>query len=606
MGTSREASQRMRMDFIIIALSSVFLPLTLGSPYPEADANPGLLKVIKTVQIWDDEDQALQDVGLEEDLDINGFNVDYDVDDIVVQSHGLSEEIDLSPVSEKSPQGRDLVGKYVGGRFQPISPDASHNHHHHGHHQSHDHIRHQQADTYPHVLNNNFLDGSSVPDTRGIDLNKLPGAENLPTFDTDDGLTCVKKMMMTEYTEYEETVTCVHKEEKRCHESYVTDFEPTRQRECDQKFEKRCSIYYEDVAVPDEVEVCKTDIAYNCNKKGPEECKTIYDTVCETTRTVHTVEDDVANCQVVQEIDTACVEANKVRDPVTCDTWPRQVCTTSKVAVNRTTPDTKCRQESRELCAKKPCLEETVVQCANETKTVIVSKPKEECDMEPHETCRSITKMVPHLRAVEECVNVPQEVCGTSRAPIKKERPAIMNRCYKPDPEGPSTVTPVTPTVTPVTGTPGEVLLEEIQFRFFGDLDVECPGGLDSCLGDEISVELFGEQTPSYPDGVTCSFTFDDFDSFESTIRNNNEMTINGEENLGGCYRSPLNYQISEGGSVTGLGSSYDWSNVTMCINWLVEANGKKRFPFTCSMVQDAADVKKYNLSCSPKGVCFG
>ena len=112
-----------------------------------------------------------------------------------------------------------------------------------------------------------------------------------------------------------------------------------------------------------------------------------------------------------------------------------------------------------------------------------------------------------------------------------------MNWCYKPDPEDPTTVTPVTPTVTPVTGTPGEVLLEEIQFRFSGDLDVDCPGGLDSCLGDEISVELFGEQTPAYPDGVTCSFTFDDFESFESTIRNNNEMTINGEDNLGGCYR---------------------------------------------------------------------
>merc|ERR1711971_1039975 len=93
MGTSREASQRMRMDFsIIFALSSVILSLTLGSPYPEADANPGLLKVIKTVQIWDDEDQALQDAGIVEDLDINGFDVDYDVVDIVVPSHGLSEE----------------------------------------------------------------------------------------------------------------------------------------------------------------------------------------------------------------------------------------------------------------------------------------------------------------------------------------------------------------------------------------------------------------------------------------------------------------------------------------------------------------------------------
>ena len=118
-------------------------------------------------------------------------------------------------------------------------------------------------------------------------------------------------MMMTEYTEYEDTITCVHKVEERCHQSYVTDFEPTQQRECDQKFEKRCSIYYEDVAVPDVVEVCNTGISYNCDKEGPSECETIYDTVCETTRTVHTVEDDVANCKVVQEADSACVEANK-------------------------------------------------------------------------------------------------------------------------------------------------------------------------------------------------------------------------------------------------------------------------------------------------------
>ena len=116
-----------------------------------------------------------------------------------------------------------------------------------------------------------------------------------------------------------------------------------------------------------------------------------------------------------------------------------------------------------------------------------------------------------------------------------------MNWCYKPDPEITEVTTSSSSPSPPIGSStvkppqPGEVLLEEIQFRFFGDL--ECPGGLDSCLGDEISVELFGEQTPDYPDGVTCSFTFDDFESFESTIRNNNEMTINGEDNLGGCYR---------------------------------------------------------------------
>ena len=89
-----------------------------------------------------------------------------------------------------------------------------------------------------------------------------------------------------------------------------------------------------------------------------------------------------------------------------------------------------------------------VIQCANETKIVIASQPKEECDMEPQESCRTITKMVPHLRAREECVEVPQEVCGKSRAPIKKERPAIMNWCYKPD-QKPTVLTPSSPVPAP-------------------------------------------------------------------------------------------------------------------------------------------------------------
>ena len=300
------------MDFsIIIALSSVIFPLLLGSPYPEADADPGLLKVIKTVQIWDDEDQALQEAGIGEDLDINGLNLEYDVDvndGVVPPSNGLSEEVNLSPMYEISPQDRDLSGSHIEGHFHPASQDDRHNHHHeHGH----DYPLHQKPSIYPIALKNNGLDGSGNLDSRDIDPNKLPVARNFSTFTNADGLECVKKMMMTEYTEYEDTITCVHKVEERCHQSYVTDFEPTQQRECDQKFEKRCSIYYEDVAVPDVVEVCNTGISYNCDKEGPSECETIYDTVCETTRTVHTVEDDVANCKVVQEVDSACVEANK-------------------------------------------------------------------------------------------------------------------------------------------------------------------------------------------------------------------------------------------------------------------------------------------------------
>ena len=72
-----------------------------------------------------------------------------------------------------------------------------------------------------------------------------------------DGLTCIKKMMTIEYTDYTEAMTCVHKTKERCHDTFVTQFEPHQEQVCDEKFEKTCTIYYENVAVNEEVEVRK-------------------------------------------------------------------------------------------------------------------------------------------------------------------------------------------------------------------------------------------------------------------------------------------------------------------------------------------------------------
>ena len=49
------------------------------------------------------------------------------------------------------------------------------------------------------------------------------------------------------------------------------------------------------------LKVCKTYLCPDCTRKGPEECQTVYDTVCETKRKVHEVEDDVVNCETVVE-----------------------------------------------------------------------------------------------------------------------------------------------------------------------------------------------------------------------------------------------------------------------------------------------------------------
>ena len=116
-----------------------------------------------------------------------------------------------------------------------------------------------------------------------------------------NGLTCVQKMMTIEYTDYTEAMTCVHKTKERCHETFVTQFQPHQEQVCDEKFEKTCSISYENVAVNEEVEVCKTYLCPDCSREGPEECQTVYDTVCETKRKVHNVLDDVVNCNTVQE-----------------------------------------------------------------------------------------------------------------------------------------------------------------------------------------------------------------------------------------------------------------------------------------------------------------
>ncbi len=43
-----------------------------------------------------------------------------------------------------------------------------------------------------------------------------------------------------------------------------------------------------------------------------------------------------------------------------CDSWPVDKCSVEKVKVKKTTPDTSCREESRELCAPKGCAEKQV------------------------------------------------------------------------------------------------------------------------------------------------------------------------------------------------------------------------------------------------------
>ena len=83
------------------------------------------------------------------------------------------------------------------------------------------------------------------------------------------------------------------------------------------------------------------------------------------------------------------------------------------------TPETSCLPQPHEVCGPEGFTMEPVsdschvmmimtnfmfqgpVQCYNETKTIVVDTPVEECELEPRQNCRHATKQVPKLVSVQ-------------------------------------------------------------------------------------------------------------------------------------------------------------------------------------------------------------
>ena len=266
----------------------------LGSPFPEPEAAPDpAYGGIKTVKTWDKNSSGRE--LLEDALEIINDEIDLDV--LQDQEYRNEEEL----------QARNLVG-YIDGSENFIG-NRQGNIQHHNHHPRHSHkVHHADQNHASHHIDVQHPKEVATPPykfnevkTKALATDIFDQNPNNVTVDGATGRKCIKKVMLTEYTDYTDVMTCVHKSEKRCHTTYVTDFKGHQEQKCDEKFEKRCTIYYENVAQNDEVEVCKTSLCQDCSRKGPEECETVYDTVCETIRKVHDVEDDVVNCKTVKE-----------------------------------------------------------------------------------------------------------------------------------------------------------------------------------------------------------------------------------------------------------------------------------------------------------------
>merc|ERR1711942_469317 len=170
----------------------------------------------------------------------------------------------------------------------------------------------------------------------------------------NDGKKRIDKVEMVEETEYDDVVQCDHSYDRRCHTTYVTNYESQQEEECEENFRKNCFIEYEQIAFNETASVCRTPLVKDCDVQGPEICRTEYESECWTKQEVHDVEDDVVDCKT--EVEEKCEdETSGYTTNTKCPKWPKEVCTVSKKPVKKFTPITGCTKEPRELCAPAGC-----------------------------------------------------------------------------------------------------------------------------------------------------------------------------------------------------------------------------------------------------------
>lgn len=316
----------------------------------------------------------------------------------------------LATAMEEAAESQDTRdGKSLLGVFPFNDQHHAHHDHDHGHHDQ-DGIRADRQQSVP-----------ALPD---LSIGAIAAA----------GERCIEKVVMETHTEYDDVVTCKHSYSEECHTTYVTDFEPTQEQECDETFTKTCHIEYKKAAKQEKVTLCHTPL--HCDGHGVLEWITVYESHCTTTYHEHDVVDDVPNCQTIH--DEKCEDVTQgYTTERKCHKWPRVVCNPTKEPVTKRTPHTWCEKKPRQVQVPGKCTPQPQPEvCHDELQTIVVEVPQEQCDLEPQEHCKHVTKLVPHLRPVKECVDVPKEVCARSRGnPRRVPKPVIKKWCYVPTAE---------------------------------------------------------------------------------------------------------------------------------------------------------------------------
>jgi len=316
--------------------------------------------------------------------------------------------------------GKSLLNTFPFNSGSAASRHAAHHDHHHDHEHAHPPGRLALPTTSFEARSQRQGTGEEID----LSIGAIAAAKER----------CIDKVVMEQVTEYDDIITCKHSYSEKCHTTYTTDFEPQQEEECEETFTKNCFIEYKKSASDETIKFCHTPLI--CEGVGERECKTVYESHCETRYHPHEVEDDVVDC--VEEFEEKCIDVTQgYTTENKCSKWPVTRCTKERRTVIKHTPETDCKKVARQLCGPSGCVPKPgPEECFDKKETVVIDVPEETCNLEPQKTCKFVTKLVPLLKPVQECVDIPKEVCSRSRGnPRPVQKPVVKKWCYVPSEE---------------------------------------------------------------------------------------------------------------------------------------------------------------------------
>merc|ERR1711894_202523 len=123
--------------------------------------------------------------------------------------------------AEEGREERSLVNTF------PFNSRRGSEEHSHDHHASH-----HQDNSLSALRSDRQNSGNG-----GVSFDEVAGARP-----GNDGKRCIDKVEMIEETEYDDVVQCDHSYDKRCHTTYVTNYDSQQEEECEENYRKSCFI----------------------------------------------------------------------------------------------------------------------------------------------------------------------------------------------------------------------------------------------------------------------------------------------------------------------------------------------------------------------------